>query len=127
MPHKANWEEEGIYWEFFGKVDAEEMISCNRELCLDPRCNNIRYEILDFTDVTETPVNQEDLQSIAAINFGSSFYLLNLRIALIAPQAKMKGLCNAYITEFKKLGTPWEITIVDDLRQARCWLEDNSS
>ena len=57
MSHTNTWNENGLFRKFTGEISPEEILKSNFDMHVDPRFENIKYVINDFTDVTDLVIN----------------------------------------------------------------------
>ena len=101
MAHTNTWNENGVFRKFTGKISPEEILKSNFDMHEDPRFENIKYIINDFTGVTEHEVNKDHTKIYATTDDIISDTKGNLKIAIVAIQDAHIALANNYREEMK--------------------------
>ena len=103
MAHEYNWEEQGLCRTYTDAISGEEVFNSNLVIHGDPRFDDIRYVINDFTNITEFIVGKVDILNIAAIdNFAAIDNIACksnpvLKIAIVAIFEPLLEWINLYI------------------------------
>ncbi len=119
MPHKTNLEPHGVYWQFFGVVTFGEIMAANQEVWDSPNWNELRYQIVDFLNIEELDLRDDQAAAAAYMDKAASKSCPQMKVALVADGTDSIELCNAYIVT---LDTPgWEAQIFDDVAAASKW------
>ena len=58
MPHNITWKSEGLYREFTGEINGDEILESNFELHIHPDFQSIKYIINDFSKVTTHSIEE---------------------------------------------------------------------
>ena len=124
MPFTKDWEKEGVVTTFFGTVSIEEVFKADKEFYEDPRSDQSKYQITNFSGITAELVNDVDLQKIAAFDAGSSMNIPLLKVALVTSDQHVKLLCQKYIDYSRPLNSVWKFTICEDMQNARKWVSE---
>ena len=122
MPFTKNWETKGVVTTFFGIVSIEEVFKADKEFYADPRSDQSKYQITDFSGITAEVANDVDIQNIAAFDAGSSMSIPLLKVALITSDQYVKSLCQKYIDYSRPLNSTWRFKICEDMQSARKWV-----
>ena len=122
MPFTKDWETEGVVTTFFGTVSIEEVLKADKEFYEDPRSDQSKYQITDFSGITAELVNDVDIQKISALDAGSSVAIPSLKVALVTSDQYVKSLCQKYIDYSRLLNSTWKFKICEDLKNARKWV-----
>ncbi|MCG8527086.1 MAG: hypothetical protein MI748_11935 [Opitutales bacterium] len=124
MPYQIQWEKKGVRWKFFGKVTSKETLASNMEIYGNSKFDGIRYQIADFSDVTDFEFSSEDMKKIAYFDQAASKSNPRVKVALIAPTPKSKELLTQYAEYSGASASPWETRIFDSIREAEAWTKD---
>lgn len=124
MAYNVNWEKNGVYWAFSGAFTDEDFLNCLKALFEDPRFPNIKYKIVDFTDVEIFPISSLAIQRAAVMDEKHYKNNPDLKTAIVANQTVIHGLKNQYKTyfELESNGNTWQTKIFDTIEGARKWL-----
>lgn len=71
-----------VYSSFYGKVTGEELLAHRQRILAEPFFNPAFDEIVDFSDVSQTLINEQALASLAS---EKSIYGPNSRHVVVAP------------------------------------------
>ncbi|MCD8535716.1 MAG: hypothetical protein LR011_13400 [Verrucomicrobia bacterium] len=124
MAHETFWEERGIYWKFSGDVSYEEIAAINQEFYDDGRSDKMRYQITDFSDAEIGDISEKQLLIFAALDFGASHSLPQMKQAIVANSQKATALAQRYIELSIQLKSPWKFRIFSNIGAARAWVDD---
>jgi hypothetical protein len=75
MAYTMEWEGRGVCWTFNGALTGRELLRSNLEIYGDERFDNMRYQIVDLTQIDSMNVSAEDMKKIAAY----PEYFINLK------------------------------------------------
>ena len=119
MPHKLIWEPKGVYWKYYGKISGKEVIDASTAIYGDPRFDNLKYKLVDFTDVEIFDMNDNEMLQIACQHTAASMSNPNIKNALISNE-KTKELSEKFCSFFKNFS--WEVQVFQDMNKANEWL-----
>ena len=121
MPFTITWEKRGAVTSYYGIVDFHEVFEADRHFNSDPRSDNARYQIIDFTQATPGVVDEDEIKYIAAMDYGASLSIHRLNLALVAIDPYIRKLCNQYINKCMKKNMTWKFMLFEDMESARIW------
>lgn len=119
MPYKLTWENSGVLRQYFGDVSIAERRASFDKICSDPRFDDLRYTITDYTAVQEYEVTTSATMEIAAMHIGPLF--TNSRILITAVSNRPD--ITAAIHDFMALGivaAPYRV--FQSVDEARAWI-----
>jgi hypothetical protein len=122
MPVTSRWEKSGYIVDFSDPANFRELINANSRFFEDERSDSCRYVIYDLSGVSSLKINDRDLEDIAASDFGGSFSIKRLKVALVTDNVSVRNLCEQYISIKRNLKSPWSYFIFDDIENARKWI-----
>lgn len=122
MSHTTTWEKHGIYWQFYGIVDAKEYLATDAELYNDPRSDHIKYWIWDGTDIEELAISDMHAELIASADWAATEHNKNVKGAIIATDPGIKNLMEVYIETSMEFESSWQVKIFDNIKDARQWV-----
>lgn len=122
MPYTKDWETEGVVTTFFGTVGMEEVFQADKEFYEDPRSDQSKYQITNFSGIAVELANEVDIQKIAAFDAGSSISIPFLKVALVTGDQHVISLCQIYIDFSRHLNGTWKFKICEDMQSARKWV-----
>jgi hypothetical protein len=92
MPYTTHWEDRGIRWVFTGVLTNEELLNANLDIYDDPRFMEMRYQVVDFLQVTNFNVTPEVVREIGILDEKASQRNPDVKVAVIATNLFHKGL-----------------------------------
>ena len=69
MPYRITWEQNGVYCQFWGEVEAANVIAMLRDISSDGRFDTIHYWLTDYLDVTHQHIVAEEVDEMIALEF----------------------------------------------------------
>jgi hypothetical protein len=120
MKDKTTWVAKGVIVAFKDVVDGEEIFQAGEELHSDERFDNIRYQIIDFTEVTKIMVTVEWVAKLAAWDKAAALSNPNMKTAIVAKDEAIQMLSSLYQAESSD--SPWEIQIFSSMDEAQQWV-----
>ena len=116
-----NWEKNGLYIQYLDHVTGEDMLDDALVVSGDPRFDNMRYVISDWTQATTTAIDTHHIHQLVA-------YVK----AMARSNPKVKNATVMYDDEDRKAmvalyglladDTPWKIDFFNTLEEARSWV-----
>ncbi len=120
MPYQIIWSERGVEWIYSGVLTGEEIIQSNEAIYGDPRFDDLRYQIVDFTNVVKFEVSEQDMKRMAYYDRVAVRSNPRIRLAVIAPEAVGRSIAETYNQHNKESG--WEQRIFETRAEAEAWL-----
>jgi len=121
MPYNIVWEERGASTKFTGKITIDEINQANDEHYGDPRYDDIKYQLFDFTSADLSAITLDDAKYPAAIDKAANTYKLILKVALVAKDDYAKTLCREYINLSMQFNSTWVFGVFDSYKKAKDW------
>lgn len=122
MPYSTQWEEKGIYWKYSGTVTHADILNSNDEFYRDERSDNASYQLVDCSKIDCFEILSNTIATVAALDYASSHYLKDLKIALIAKDTETKAIYQQYLDLSQKLHIQWNVELFEDIESARNWI-----
>lgn len=119
MAHTLTWQQNGLLRDFSGQISPEEILKSNFDLHVDPRFEEIKYVINDFTKVTDLSVNKDHTKIYASTDDVISDSKGKLKIAIIAVEDGHIALAKNYRAEMKNKNFVCEI--FNNAEEAQAW------
>ena len=118
MPFEITWEPRGAYKRFTGHVTYEEYARSQELVLGDPRSDDLRYIINDFTAMKggAEAGSTEQAEYLAAFNFGSSRSNPRIRIAYVTSELRLIALIKV-----ASLVSSYQLKTFATLEEARAW------
>lgn len=93
MPHTFSWEPHVATVRFEGFVSGEEFLAGARALGADPRFDDPRYVVNDFTAITGHAIDAPELmEDLGAISIGSRATNPQLRVLIVTTDERIRRL-----------------------------------
>jgi len=122
MACKIIWEKNGILFKHSGTVTDQEARSMNDIMYGDKRFETIKYQISDYTEVTNNLLTHTDAKIIGTLDRTSSNWTSKrMRIVVVTKDEKFVPIIKTYFKEF--VGTLWECKIFETLEMAYEWVK----
>jgi hypothetical protein len=119
MPYSLTWETYGVCRRYIGDVTIDERRESFDAICSDPRFDDLRYTITDYSAVDGYEVTSDATAEIAALHIGP--LRTNPRIAMAAVTTRPDII--AAIQDFISHGfTAAPYRIFPTLDEARQWI-----
>ena len=119
MTSKLIWEPGGAYWKYSGKITGQEIINATSVIYGDSRFDDLKYKLVDFFDVENIEINNDEITMIACKHRVASQSNPYIKNAILVRQ-KQNILANKFVTFFDD--TPWSVQVFYDLDKANNWL-----
>ena len=120
MSYHNKWEAKGIYRKFTGIVSGQEVLLSNYAIQGDPRFDDIRYVINDFTEIVDFEVSTRDIDTIAAVDNAASISNPNIKVAIVATLEPLLLWAKRYCANMQ--GSPYECELFNSIDDAAKWV-----
>lgn len=98
MPYKINWDKSGVVIHFIGHVNDKELISMAAGLQGDPRFDELRYIVADYSCCTKFSVTPEGLEYVIATSAASALSNNKIRVAIVSATPEIVTAADLFIT-----------------------------
>ncbi|MEO0003790.1 MAG: hypothetical protein RLZZ22_1482 [Pseudomonadota bacterium] len=123
MPCETIWENKGVLKRLSGHVSAAEFMHSVEAIQADPRFDDIRYVINDFSQITSHELDVDLLQELAAIQYGAQASNPQVR-AVYVGLGSDPGLARLLQSILiGSTGPRYQVALFATLPQARDWLQ----
>ena len=109
-----------IYRKFTNHVSGKEVLNINLTIQGDPRFDDIKYVINDFTQIIDFDFSDMDIQKIMVTDNAAAKSNPNLKIALILTLEPLLEWANLYCEYMKD--SPYTCAIFDNIPDAKKWI-----
>ena len=127
MGYQVTWEPNGVLKRLFGHVSDDDLMKSSTIIQGDARFDDLRYEIIDFSECLSHSVSDQALMEIAAIDDAASTafrFGKVLHIAIVCEDAEILELAKQYANY--KFNVP-NFGVFRDTKNARIWLAQSVS
>jgi hypothetical protein len=111
----------GVDWIANGVVTGEEIKNANRMIYSGERLSRMKYQLLDYTDVTEFDVSNEDIVEAAKQDIEASRTNPNILIAYVGADPLGYGLGRMWEAYVERSG--FETRAFKDREEALAWIK----
>jgi len=121
MPYEISWEPLGVVLRASGVVSDEDSIAVNEELNASPLLPLMKYQIVDFSLIEKFDLSSERIWITAERDRIAAETNPDMKIAVIATSALIRGLTNMYARAHEAKGGSWVTKIFEREEDARAW------
>lgn len=123
MPYENVWTDNGVVRNYHGDITSKEILNSNASIQNDPRFSDLKYIINDFSEINSCEASAEDINAIAAIDYGSSQARhIPEKIAIIAKNESLLGWVQIYFEKMKT--SPYIFKLCDSSDEAQKWVSE---
>ena len=119
MAYTLTWEPKGVYWKYTGNVSGKEIIKASTEIYGDPRFDNLKYKLADFTDVELIEISNEEIKLITFQHSASAKSNANIKNAIVIDSGDERAKLFA---DYLMNESAWEVRVFDHLEEANQWV-----
>ena len=118
MPHSTQWDRNGVIWQYWGVVTGDELLESNQEIYGDARFDEMKYQVVDLTEVERFDVSEDDMMVVAANDKAAARTNPNVRVAIIASDSTILQLSRIYGAA---TAATWKQRVFDTSAEAQSW------
>lgn len=121
MPYQITWRTNGVYWRYYGVLSGNELLQSNFDIFGDERFDDLRYQIVDLTDVEEVEVTEKHMRKVAHLDMAASRSNPRVKVAVVAQTDAAAKLSDLY-EKFCEDKSPWITKLFRNLVDAEAWV-----
>lgn len=121
MSYELIWEPRGVLRKFTGNLTFSDVMSSSVTVESDPRFDDIRYVISDFSGVKTTEIGRDDIAEIVAIDAAAARSNKRIQGAVVVADGTMLTLVLDYVNS--PMNT-YPVFFFGSLESARSWATD---
>lgn len=121
MPCEIVWEHKGVYKHLSGFVSAAEFVRSVETVQADPRFDEIRYVINDFSDVTAHQLTEDLLSELVAIQYGAQASNPNCKVVYVGADQDLSRLLETLLVGSQ--ASVYQVMLFATVPEAREWLQ----
>ncbi len=121
MTYKLNWEPDGVYWEYYGKVSGKEIIETSTSIYGDERFDTLKYKLVNFLGAESIEMNDDEVALIAHQHRTAERSNPNIKSAIVIKSGR--EIADKFASFFTD--SFWEVKVFQDLDEANNWLGRN--
>ena len=120
MNFKITWIDCNIVVEFFNELNIDQLIQVSNIIYGDSRLDEMKYQIFDFTKVSNVNLTSKEVAIISALDTGATNWNKSVKVASIATDSYMKQMINEYTKGMQD--TKWESMTFENIIEAKKWV-----
>jgi hypothetical protein len=118
MAYKLDWENNGIYWEYYGKVSGKEIVEASTTIYGDERFDTLKYKLVNFLGVESIKMDEDEVALIAYQHRAAERSNPNIKNAIVIKSgSKLADKFAAFFSD-----SSWDVQVFQDLDEANNWL-----
>lgn len=122
MPIVHDWSAKGLHTKYIGSISGDDLVEDALKVSGDPRFDDIRYVIGDWTESGSNTIGIDDVERLAACMKAvakSNPYIKNATV--MDADEERAALVGLYL--FLTEDIPWEVDAFKTLEEAKFWVE----
>jgi hypothetical protein len=108
-----------VTWNFWGVVSGDELVEANQEVYAQEQFRQVRFQIVDLTQVERFDVSPADMRTLARNDHVASRLNPSVRVAVVATDETVRILSLYY--EGQISDTTWDQQVFDTKSAAEEW------
>ncbi|MCK4744396.1 MAG: hypothetical protein KAT25_11295 [Sulfuriflexus sp.] len=118
MAHSVKWESNGVCWKYSGDISGKEIVNACVSIYGDPRFDELKYKLVDFSDAQAINITDADLAQIAFQDKAAGLTNPYIKSAIITTAAV--DLAEKFASFFTD--SSWDVQVFQDIDLANKWL-----
>ncbi|MBD3671188.1 MAG: hypothetical protein HUJ29_10475 [Gammaproteobacteria bacterium] len=123
MAHQFTWEVNSLYMQWFGTINAQELIHANSELVGNASFETIKYIIWDGSGIEKLDVDVDRTELFAKLASDINPYNRKIKVAFVCNRPEIRSLLAGYIDECKQLVPHAQQALFETIDEARDWAQ----
>ena len=119
MPHNLSWEQDGVYWKYYGNVSGKEIVETSTSIYGDQRFDTLKYKLVDFLGVDSIEMDDDELALVAYQHRSVERSNPYVKTAIVMQPSGIK-LANKFASFFSE--SFWDVRVFDNIDEANKWL-----
>jgi hypothetical protein len=121
--YEIEWEDNGVYWKYYGDVSGREIIKVSQLIYGDPRFAKIKYKLVDFLDIDSISLSKDETSNIVSLHKAAALSNGNIENAVVT--SSNGELANKFAFFFSSLC--WEFFVFQDRQKGNDWLASKTT
>ena len=122
MSYNITWQDSNVILSFESNVIYQDIYEADNIIYGDPRFDNMKYQIADFSKLEKFELTEEEVQIIAALDKSSSRWNNEIKLAVVTSDSYLIERIKPYIESMQD--TNWSIKIFKNIFEAKKWCTD---
>lgn len=119
MDFIIDWRESNVIITFLDILSFDEMYEAKKAIYGDSRYDNMKYQIIDLSNVHKIQLTKQDILVLSAVEKSSAIWNNNLKLAIITLDKNFIEMINAYFEIMRS--TNWNFKVFDIIDEAHEW------
>lgn len=119
MSFRLKWNKNDVVMIFENDIDFQDISQANAIIYGSPKFDNMRYQIVDFRNVTNVSISNEELEVIGTLEKSATIWNNEIKIACVTTDNNIKYLFGEYVKSMKE--TNWEFRTFENFKDAEDW------
>lgn len=125
MPYTTEWLDHGIIWTYSDVLTGNELLESNLSIFGDERFDELRYQIVDLTQVTAVEATESHMRKIAHLDMAAALTNPRIKIAVVFPASPIANEFHQQYLKYTDNKSPWETKAFANLAAAKAWAQEN--
>ena len=122
MTFTHNWMNQGLHVKFFDTLTSEDLIKSNSKMVGEIEFEKIKFLIVDFIDVTELEVDDNDVNISVKFAIDTDHYNRDLKVASVSNDKELKLLIEKFIKNTISEVPHAQHKLFENISEAQTWL-----
>ena len=123
MCYKTIWKEEGVIFDFYNVITAEEVLQAFTSIFGDIRFEIIKYKIVNFINVKINLMSLQEAKILGVLDQKASIWNPKLFVSIITHDEYNTFLMKEYLKQLES--TEWSYEIFNHRKDVSNYLEEN--
>lgn len=120
MPYRIEWKDRTVRWIYTGIVTGKEALDSNYEVYSDNRFDDLRHEIVDFTNADGIDMSDQEVKKIAYMDKAATNSNPDIKVAMVGSPEMIKSISGMYAKYSEN--SRWKVAVFETLEEAEKWL-----
>lgn len=116
--YKVEWEDNCVYWKYYGNITGKEIIQVSQLIYGDPRFAKIKYKLVDFLDIDSIRLSKKEAAVIVDLHKKAALSNTSIETAVVT--SSNGELANKFAFFFSNLCR--EFFVFQDREKGNDWL-----
>lgn len=123
MSCAIEWKNDGVVWRLYGEITDDDLRAWDNPIYADPRFDKLHYQIVDYSQVSQMDMSQEQQQklavTLACIDITTAKSNPSVKTAIVSQRNDMEY----YFGDCYKKSVPlaWQVERFENIEKAQAW------
>lgn len=119
MAYTLAWEAKGVYWNYSGNVSGQEIIHASTEIYGDPRFDDLKYKLVDFSNAESIEISEDEIKLITYQHAAAAKSNARIKNAIVFDMDDERA---TLFTDYLVKLSSWEVRAFENLPEANDWV-----